>query len=167
MLTSGDGRGSAGSRLFSIAMLRGALTHEFPIDSREDSLLALAESRVSFSRLRHRHDRLRIRLVTRRIAEVPGKGVRREPQYPLQLGDPPRLRHGLACKPLGDRRLGDTQRSGKWTAPVILEALIPGRMQSHVSTAEVPRGAARARGQDGVGDPQAGREGPGRARSGG
>src|SRR6266571_3104588 len=50
-----------------------------------------------------------------------------------------------------------------WTAPVILEALIPGRMQSHVSTAEVPRGAARARGQDGVGDPQAGREGPGRA----
>src|SRR6266508_394438 len=113
MLTSGDGRGSAGSRLFSIALLRGALTHEFPIDSREDSLLALAESRVSFSRLRHRHDRLRIRLVTRRIAEVPGKGVRREPQYPLQLGDPPRLRHGLACKPLGDRRLGDTQRSGK------------------------------------------------------
>src|SRR6266508_5738212 len=54
-----------------------------------------------------------------------------------------------------------------WTAPVILEALIPGRMRSHVSTAEVPRGAARARGQDGVGDPQAGREGPGRARSGG
>ena len=29
-----------------------------------------------------------------------------------------------------------------WTAPVILEALIPGRMQSHASTAEVPRGAA-------------------------
>ncbi len=40
-----------------------------------------------------------------------------------------------------------------WTAPVILEALIPGRMQSHVSTAEVPRGAARARGEDGAGDP--------------
>jgi hypothetical protein len=36
-----------------------------------------------------------------------------------------------------------------WTAPVILEALIPGRMQSHASTAEVPRGAARARGEDG------------------
>ena len=29
-----------------------------------------------------------------------------------------------------------------WTAPVILEALIPGRMQSHACTAEVPRGAA-------------------------
>ena len=27
-----------------------------------------------------------------------------------------------------------------WTAPVILEALIPGRIQSHVSTAEVPQG---------------------------
>jgi pimeloyl-ACP methyl ester carboxylesterase len=26
-----------------------------------------------------------------------------------------------------------------WTAPGILEALIPGRMQSHASTAEVPR----------------------------
>src|SRR6266542_2076432 len=48
-----------------------------------------------------------------------------------------------------------------WTAPVILEALIPGRMRSHVSTAEVSRGAARARGQDGVGDPPSGREGPG------
>jgi arsenite methyltransferase len=30
----------------------------------------------------------------------------------------------------------------EWTAPVILEALIPGRMQSHAGTAEVPRGAA-------------------------
>jgi hypothetical protein len=29
-----------------------------------------------------------------------------------------------------------------WTAPGILEALIPGRMQSHACTAEVPRGAA-------------------------
>jgi hypothetical protein len=35
------------------------------------------------------------------------------------------------------------QPGGKpWTAPVILEALIPGRMQSHAGTAEVPRGAA-------------------------
>jgi transcriptional regulator with XRE-family HTH domain len=29
-----------------------------------------------------------------------------------------------------------------WTAPMILEALIPGRMQSHASTAEEPRRAA-------------------------
>jgi hypothetical protein len=29
-----------------------------------------------------------------------------------------------------------------WTAPVILEALIPGRMQSHACTAEIPRGVA-------------------------
>jgi hypothetical protein len=29
-----------------------------------------------------------------------------------------------------------------WIAPGILEALIPGRMQSHAGTAEVPRGAA-------------------------
>jgi hypothetical protein len=28
---------------------------------------------------------------------------------------------------------------GNWTAPGILEARIPGRMQSHASTAEVPR----------------------------
>ena len=40
-----------------------------------------------------------------------------------------------------------------WIAPVILEALIPGRMQSHASTAEVSRGAARARGEDGARDP--------------
>jgi len=32
--------------------------------------------------------------------------------------------------------------SAHWIAPVILEALIPGRMQSHASTAEVPRGVA-------------------------
>lgn len=39
------------------------------------------------------------------------------------------------------------------TAPVILEALIPGRMRGHASTTEVPREAARARRQDGVGGP--------------
>ena len=39
------------------------------------------------------------------------------------------------------------------TAPVILEALIPGRMQGHASTAEVPREAARVRGQGGVRGP--------------
>jgi PAS domain S-box-containing protein len=39
------------------------------------------------------------------------------------------------------------------TAPVILETLIPGRMRGHASTAEVPREAARARRQDGVGGP--------------
>ena len=58
-----------------------------------------------------------------------------------------------------------------WTAPGILEALIPGRMQGHGGTAEVPRGAARARGEDGVRDPGAGREGawgagPGRGPTG-
>jgi putative transposase len=59
------------------------------------------------------------------------------------------------------------QGSEYWTAPVILEALIPGRMQSHACTAEVPRGVARARGEDGPGDPGAGWEGPGRAGPGG
>jgi hypothetical protein len=29
--------------------------------------------------------------------------------------------------------------AGVWTIPGILEALIPGRMQSHACTAEVPR----------------------------
>ena len=43
-------------------------------------------------------------------------------------------------------RSPNTQRSflelvepAKWTAPGILEALIPGRMQSHACTAEIPR----------------------------
>jgi hypothetical protein len=35
-----------------------------------------------------------------------------------------------------------------WIAPGILEALITGRMQGHGGTEEVPRGAARARGED-------------------
>jgi hypothetical protein len=59
----------------------------------------------------------------------------------------------------GDTSLSDDLRTrgelyrADWTAPVILEALIPGRMQSHASTAEVPRRAARARGEDGARDP--------------
>jgi len=40
----------------------------------------------------------------------------------------------------GNRRASSPLRLyGRWTAPGILEALIPGRMQSHASTAEVPR----------------------------
>ena len=50
-------------------------------------------------------------------------------------------------------RVGKAMAQQQWTAPVILEALIPGRMQSHASTAEVPRGVALARGEDGARDP--------------
>lgn len=54
-----------------------------------------------------------------------------------------------------DRPLHSRGGSGHNRAdrPVILEALIPGRMQGHASAAEVPREAARARGQDGVRGP--------------
>jgi ABC-2 type transporter len=48
-----------------------------------------------------------------------------------------------------------------WTAPVILEALIPRRMQSHSSAEDVSGGAAGARGEDGARDPWAGGERPG------
>jgi hypothetical protein len=37
-----------------------------------------------------------------------------------------------------DRAARAAENQTKWTAPGILEALIPGRMQSHASTAEVP-----------------------------
>jgi RNA-directed DNA polymerase len=40
---------------------------------------------------------------------------------------------------LRQRDRGTPQGSAVWTAPGILEALIPGRMQSHACTAEVPR----------------------------
>ena len=43
---------------------------------------------------------------------------------------------------IGEPDSGGTRTVGVWTAPVILEALIPGRIQSHACTAEVPRGAA-------------------------
>ena len=46
-----------------------------------------------------------------------------------------------------------------WITPGILEALIPGRMRGHGGTEEVPGRAARARGEDGAGDPGAGWEG--------
>jgi hypothetical protein len=107
------GRGSAGSRLFPIVLLRGALMHEFPVDGREDSLLAFAESRISLGGLDHRHDGLGVQLVARRIAEVLGKGGRGKPEYPLQLSNPFRLRCGLAGEPLRDRGLGDVKRGGK------------------------------------------------------
>src|SRR5712691_8836007 len=65
----------------------------------------------------------------------------------------------------------DVQCAVGWIAPGILEALIPGRMQGHGGTAEVPRRAARARGEDVAGYPGAGREGargagPGRQAAG-
>jgi hypothetical protein len=51
----------------------------------------------------------------------------------------------------GGEQAGRIGQAGQhWTAPGILEALIPGRMQGHGGTAEVPRGARRARGEDGA-----------------
>jgi CRP-like cAMP-binding protein len=45
---------------------------------------------------------------------------------------------GTVCGEFG--LLDDSPRSASvWTTPGILEALIPGRMQSHACTAEVPR----------------------------
>jgi hypothetical protein len=112
MITSDDGRGSAGSRPFPVA-LGGTLVHELPVDGHEDSLLALAQPRVGLDRLHHRHRRLRVRLVTRGVAEMPGKGVRGQPEHSLQLGNPHRLRCRLASEPLRDRSLGDAQRRRK------------------------------------------------------
>jgi hypothetical protein len=108
-----DGCGSAGSCLFRVVLLRGALMHEFPVDGHEDSLLAFAESRVSLGGLGHRHDGLGVQLVARGIAEVLSKGGRGEAEYPLQLNNPFRLRCGLAGEPLRDRGLGDAKRGGK------------------------------------------------------
>jgi hypothetical protein len=106
-------RGSAGGRLVAVALLSGALVHELPIDGSEDSLLALAKSRVGLGRLRHRHGRPSSKLTTRGRMEMASKCIGREPQHPLQLGDPLRLRCGLPSEPLRDRRLGDAQRGSK------------------------------------------------------
>jgi hypothetical protein len=113
MPSAADRRCSAGRRLICAAQLSGALVHEFPVDGSEDSLLALTKSRIGLGRLRHRHDRPVLQLTTRGRAEMPGKRVRREPQGPLQLGDPFGLGCGLASEPLRDRCLGDVQRGGK------------------------------------------------------
>jgi hypothetical protein len=87
--------------------------HELPIDSSKNSLFALAKSRIGLGRLRHRHDRLLVRLATRRETEMACEGVGCEPEHSLQLGDPLSLRCGLAGEPLRDRRLGDAQRGSK------------------------------------------------------
>ena len=48
-----------------------------------------------------------------------------------------------AVPPAGDPKNAKILGPTLWTAPGILEALIPGRMQSHACTAEVPlRGRA-------------------------
>jgi hypothetical protein len=108
-----DGHGLAGRCLFPVVLLRGALMHEFPVDGREDLLLAFAQSRVSLGGLGHRHDGLGVQRIARGIAKVPGKGGRGEPEHPLQLSNPFRLRRGLAGEPLRDRGLGDAKRGGK------------------------------------------------------
>jgi hypothetical protein len=111
--TSEDRRGSAGGRPFPLTLLGGTLVHEFPVDGREDSLLALTEPWVGLSRLHHCHRRLRVRLVAWDVAETAGKGVRGKPKDSLQLGNPPWLRCGLAGEPLRDRCLGDAQLGRK------------------------------------------------------
>jgi hypothetical protein len=108
-----DRRGSAGGRPLPVVLLGGALVHELSVDGREDSLFALAKPWVGLGRLHDRHHRLRVRLIGRGVAEVAGKGVGDEPEDPLQLGNPPRLRCGLAGEPLRDRSLGDAQRGRK------------------------------------------------------
>lgn len=104
------GRCSAGRRLLPVALLSGTLVHELAIDGIEDSLLALAKSRIGLGRLRHRHDGLLVLLVTRSRTEMACEGVRCKPEHSLQPGDSFRLRCGLAGEPLRDRRLGDAQR---------------------------------------------------------
>jgi hypothetical protein len=113
MPTAASRRCSAGRRLLFVAPLSGALVHELPVDGNQYSLLPLAKPRVGLGRLRHRHDRPSVQLITRGIAEMVSKRVRREPQHPLQPSDPLRLRYGLPGKPLRDRRLGDAQRGSK------------------------------------------------------
>ena len=105
-----------------------------------------------------RLDELIVPLVTARapgLVSLYGVGADTAAMLLIAAGDhPERLRseaawaHLCAAAPI-------PASSGKvtWTAPVILEALIPGRMQSHAGTAEVSRGAARARGEDGVRGP--------------
>jgi hypothetical protein len=113
MPTAANRRCSAGRRLVSVAQLSGALVHKLPVHGSEDSLLALTEPWVGLGRLRHRHDRLSVQLVTRGKAKMASKRVRRKPQHPLQLGHPLRLGCRLTGQPLRDRRLGHAQRSGK------------------------------------------------------
>jgi hypothetical protein len=110
-----NGRGSAGGRPFPVALLGGALVHEFSVDGREDSLLALPEPRIGLGRLHHCHHRLLVRLVTREVPEVAGEDVGGEPEDSLQLGKPPGLRSRLAGEPLRDRCLRDAQRRRKLT----------------------------------------------------
>jgi len=113
MPMAADGRCSAGRRLLPAVPLNGALVDEFAVNGGEDSLLALAKPRIGLGCLRHRHDRLPVRLVTWNRAEMLCKGVGCQPEHPFQLGDPRRLRYGLAGQPLRHRRLGDAQRGSK------------------------------------------------------
>jgi hypothetical protein len=70
---------------------------------------------------------------------------------PARLRLPSRLKACPASPGSRPRR-----HAGAWITPGRLEALIPGRIQSYGGTAEVPRGAAWSRGEDGAGGPGAG-----------
>jgi hypothetical protein len=109
----GDADRSSAGGPFPVVLLGGTLVHELPVDGREDALLTFPEPRVGLGRLRHRHHRLRIGLISREVAEVAGKSVGSKPKDPLQLRKPPRLWCGLAGEPLRDRCLGDAQRRRK------------------------------------------------------
>jgi hypothetical protein len=103
------------------------LPDKFAVHSNENLPFPFAQSRIGLGGLSHRHDRLGIQLVARGIAKVPGKGGRGEPEYPLQLSNPFRLRGGLAGEPLRDRGLGDAKRGGK--LPLGQAALTPSALE--------------------------------------
>jgi hypothetical protein len=71
---------------------------------------------------------------------------RTEPLHGQSIFEVLRTKPLTAPAPGSARRLsseahhvGSHSHKSDWTAPVILEALIPERMQSHAGTAEVPR----------------------------
>jgi hypothetical protein len=64
-----------------------------------------------------------------------GRGQIHDSPEPPRKDSPATRDHQQAMPAAGPERA-----SGRhWTAPGILEALIPGRMQSHACTAEIPR----------------------------
>jgi hypothetical protein len=107
MPPSGAECSSAGRRVIPVALLGCTLVHELPVDSGEDSLLALTEPRIRLRRLRDGHCTLRLRGVVGGIPQMPAQGVWSQIQDPLKLGDPRRSRRRLTGEPLRNRGLRD------------------------------------------------------------
>jgi hypothetical protein len=90
-----------------------ALPDQLAVDGSQDAALSGAKAGVDLGRFHHGHRDVVLPVVGGHVAEQLGKGIRLDPQYPLEFSHPIRPGRGLTEQPLGHRRLRDAECLGE------------------------------------------------------